>query len=134
MKSTYIDKIALVDIKNKMFLGALSHGKDTWYVPGGKREKDESDEETLIRKIKEELGVMIVPGSLKPVGIYEAQAHGKQEGTKVRNTCYQAQYIGNPQPMSEIAKIGYFSSKDASKFSEVNQQMIKDLKLNNLID
>ncbi len=134
LDSVYIDKIALVDLKNRKFLGTLSHGKDVWYVPGGKREKDETDEATLVREIHEELGVEIIPDTLELFGIFKAQAHGKPKGTFVRNTCYRAQYNGIPQPMSEIAKIGYFNSNDASKFSEVNQQMIKDLLLKDLID
>lgn len=134
MEKKYIDKIALIDIKGRAFLGALSIGKDTWYVPGGKREAGENDEQTLIREIKEELTINIIPRSLQLFGIYEAQAHGKPEGTLVRNTCYLAKYRGRPQPSNEIAKIGYFTSKDRESFSEVNQIMIADLVAKGFID
>ena len=48
-----IDKIALIYVKDKRILCTLSKGKDIYYLPGGKREKDESDTDTLIRECKE---------------------------------------------------------------------------------
>lgn len=48
-----IDKIALIYIKDRKVLSSRSKGKDTYYLPGGKREGDETDQETLIREIIE---------------------------------------------------------------------------------
>ena len=45
-----IDKIAFLYLKNGKILSSLSKGKDTYYIPGGKRENNETDEETLIRE------------------------------------------------------------------------------------
>jgi len=52
-----IDNVALVHIHDRKLLVARSRGKDRWYLPGGKREPGESDEETLTREIREELSV-----------------------------------------------------------------------------
>ncbi len=38
MADAFIDKIALIYIKNRQILMALSKGKDAYYIPGGKRE------------------------------------------------------------------------------------------------
>ena len=54
-----IDKIAFIYIKDSKILSTLSKGKDTYYIPGGKREENETDEETLIRECKEELTINI---------------------------------------------------------------------------
>ena len=59
MNNSLIDKIALIHIKDKKALVRLSKGKDTWYQAGGKREKGEYDEQTLVREIEEELSVRI---------------------------------------------------------------------------
>lgn len=130
----YIDKIALIDLKDKKLLGALSKGRDTWYLPGGKREEGEGDADTLVREIQEELGVTIDPLSLQLFGVYEAQAHGKPPGTIVRTTCYQAIYTGTPQPHQEIAKLGYFSYQERALFSEVNQFVFEELYQRGLIE
>lgn len=52
-----IDKLAWIAIDNKMVLSTRSFGKDKFYIPGGKREAGESDEQALLREIKEELNV-----------------------------------------------------------------------------
>jgi 8-oxo-dGTP diphosphatase len=56
---TFIDKLAYIYIKDQKVLVSLSKGKDTWYIPGGKREGNESDEQALTREVKEELNVDI---------------------------------------------------------------------------
>lgn len=134
MKKDFIDKIALIAIKDRKLLGTLSRGKDTWYIPGGKREEGESDTQTLVREIREELAVEIDPLSLQLFGVFEAQAHGKPKGIMVRITCYQATFMGNPKPSHEIKKIQYFSFEDRHLFSEVNQYTFAELKKRNLID
>lgn len=44
-----IDKIALLYLVDGKLLSTRSKGKDKYYIPGGKREGDETDQETLIR-------------------------------------------------------------------------------------
>lgn len=58
-----IDKVAWLHVVDGKLLAARSAGKDTWYLPGGKREEGESDVETLIREIAEELSVTLDPAS-----------------------------------------------------------------------
>lgn len=63
-----IDKIALIYVKDKRILCTLSKGKDIYYLPGGKREKDESDTDTLLRECKEELNVEIIKDTIQYYG------------------------------------------------------------------
>ena len=60
-----IDHVSLVDIKDKKILLCRSKGKTQWQLPGGKRETDETDEQTLIRECNEELGITINPQTIK---------------------------------------------------------------------
>lgn len=106
---TVIDKVALIDIKDKKMLVTRSHDNDTWYLPGGKRHAGETDVETLQREIKEELGVTIQPESVRYFDTFEASAHGKPAGTIVRAICYTATYEGPLQPSHEVAEAAYFS-------------------------
>ena len=63
-----IDKIAWIHTKDGKVLSTLSRGKDVFYIPGGKREENETDEQTLVREIKEELDVDISGWKKAPSG------------------------------------------------------------------
>lgn len=129
-----IDKLAFILIQNRQILMTLSKGKDTYYIPGGKREAGETDEEALMREVKEELTVDLIPDSIVHYGTFEAQAHGKAEGTMVRMTCYQADFIGTLQPSAEIASIEYYTYAQKDVVGPVDQLIFEDLKHKNLID
>lgn len=90
MGHNYIDKLAWIYVKDGKILSTRSAGKDMWYIPGGKREGNETDEQALVREIREELSVDLTPETMRHYGTFEAQAHGKPEGTIVRMTCYTA--------------------------------------------
>lgn len=136
MNTTYIDKLAWIYIKDRKLLGARSKGKIPFYVPGGKREPGETDLEALNREVTEEFDVHLVPDSTHFFGIFEAQAHGKTEGTIVRMACYTADFIGTMQPQAEIEEIGWlvFSDRDTDKCSPVDKLILDDLQSKNLID
>lgn len=51
-----IHKIAAMVIKDDAFLMVRKKGKDTWTNLGGKPEGDETEEEALIREVREEMG------------------------------------------------------------------------------
>lgn len=116
-----VDKVAWIHIVDKKILSTRSKGKDVYYIPGGKRENNESDQECLIREIKEELSVNLIPNSIEYVGQFEAQAHGKAQGIVVKMTCYSASYEGEISPDSEIAEVVWFTHSDKSKSSPVDQ-------------
>ena len=128
-----IDKIALIYIKDKKILTTLSKGKDTYYLPEGKREKNEKDEDTLVRECKEELTIDIDINSIKYYGTFEAQAHGKAEGIIVKMTCYIANFTGKIQPSSEIQEVRWLGYNDLNLISPVDRLIFKDLFENGLI-
>lgn len=129
-----IDKLAWIRIENRRILSTRSKGKDTYYFPGGKREALESDEAALLREIKEELTVDLLPQSLQFFGKFEAQAHGHAEGIQVLMTCYEADYTGTLKPDAEIEEIAWLTHADKEKSSAVDQLIFNYLKEHNLID
>jgi 8-oxo-dGTP pyrophosphatase MutT (NUDIX family) len=124
----FIDKLAYIDIVNKKILVTQSRGKDTWYIPGGKREEGESDHEALIREVKEELSIDLVENTIEKYGVFEAQAHGRPAGTIVRMTCYMADYTGEMKPDSEIDAVEYFEYARKAETSPVDHLIFDDLK------
>ena len=128
-----IDKIAWIYLKDKKILSTLSKGKDVYYIPGGKREENETDEETLIRECKEELTIDIKADTIKYYGTFEAQAHGKAEGIIVKMTCYMADVEGELEPSSEIQEMKWLSYCDLDKISPVDKLIFVDLHEKNLL-
>jgi 8-oxo-dGTP diphosphatase len=133
MKKHFIDKLAYIHLKDGKILTTLSKGKDVWYIPGGKREEGETDQEALTREIKEELVVDLIPSTIKHYGIFEAQAHGKSEGIVVRMTCYMADYEGELTPAAEIDKFDFFNYSQKHLSSPVDHLIFDDLKNKELI-
>jgi 8-oxo-dGTP pyrophosphatase MutT (NUDIX family) len=119
--SQVIDKLAWIHIVDQKILGTLSKGKNTYYIPGGKREAGETDLQALSREVQEELRVTLIADSVRYVGTFEAQAHGKPEGTIVRMTCYTGDYRGEIEAASEIAEVIWLEYADREKTSPVDQ-------------
>ncbi|WP_238654933.1 NUDIX hydrolase [Paenibacillus piscarius] len=128
-----IDKIAWIYVVDGKVLGARSKGKDTYYFPGGKREPGESDAETLIREIREELSVEILQETIAEFGTFEAPAHGKEEGVLVRMTCLTADFTGELAPASEIEELAWLTSEDQGRVSAVSGLIMDKLKEMKLI-
>lgn len=129
-----IDKLAWIEIKDRKLLITRTRGKETYYIPGGKRETNESDIDALTREIEEELTVQLDTDSLEYFGTFEAQAHGKAEGILVKMTCYTWTYKGQIEPASEIEEFTWFSYDDKHKSSAVDQIIFDYCKNNDLID
>jgi len=122
-----IDKVALIYLVNGKILSTRSKGKDKYYLPGGKREKNETDIQTLVREIKEELTVDIIESSAELYGVFEAQAHGHAEGILVRMTCYTADFSGALKAESEISEVVWLAFDDIERVSPVDKLIFRDL-------
>lgn len=120
--------------KKWKILSSLSKGKDTYYIPGGKRENNETNEETLIRESKEELSIEIKKDALNYYGTFKAQAHGKAEGVIVKMTWYRADFEGELKANSEIQEIKWLDYSNLNvKISPVDQLIFDDLYKKKLI-
>jgi 8-oxo-dGTP diphosphatase len=122
-----IDKVAWIRLDGGAVLSTRSRGKDVYYVPGGKREPGETDVETLVREIREELSVDIVAGTARHLGTFEDQAHGHAPGVVVRLTCYTADFSGDLAPDNEIAEMAWLTHADRDRVSPVDKQLFDHL-------
>ena len=128
-----IDKIAWLHLHNGQLLSTRSHGRDRYYIPGGKREAGETDTETLLREISEELTVALDPASLEYAGTWEAPAHGHPTGVHVRMTCYRASYTGELRPAAEIAEVVWLTYRHRAQVSAVDQLIFDWLRAQGLL-
>ncbi|MGW1073739.1 NUDIX hydrolase [Streptomyces sp. NPDC002537] len=116
--SRTIEKVAWIRVDGDgRVLTARSHGKSAFYLPGGKPEAGEGHEDALVREIAEELGVALVPGSIRHALTVEAAADGKSSGTVVRMVCFTAEGAGEPAPRSEIAELAWLAPGDRDRVS-----------------
>ncbi|MBF6353527.1 NUDIX domain-containing protein [Nocardia higoensis] len=125
--ATVIDTVAWVHIEHGKILCGRPRGKDVFFIPGGKREGSESDLQTLLREIREELTIALLPETVAPAGCYEANAHGPHDGPLVRMACYTAEYRGVLAPSSEIEELAWFGYHDRELVPPVDQLLFDDL-------
>ena len=130
----FIDKIALVLVRDRRTLVARSKGKQVYFTPGGKREPGETDAQALVREIKEELNVDITVDSIKRYGTFQAQAFGKPAGTMVRITGYTAEFTGELLPGAEVEELRWISWTEKDLTTVTGQLVLDDLKEKGLID
>lgn len=128
-----IDKLALIYIENQKILAARSRGRDTYYIPGGKREPGESDEGALVREISEEISITLDPSLLQFYGEFQAQAHGQPEGVLVRLRCYTTTERGEVKAAAEIDDASWLAYADRPKVSLAAQLLFDDLEAKGLI-
>lgn len=128
-----IDKLAWLFIQDGKLLSARSKNKELFYIPGGKREAGESDEQALIREIKEEISVDLIPNSIKYAETFKALADGKNDETIVKLTCYFAEFNGELSPDAEIEEIDFISYQNKSLCSVGSIKVMDWLKNQNLL-
>ena len=123
-----IDKIALIHIREGKILCARSKGKSKFYLPGGKRDEGETDEQTLQRECKEELSVTILQDSIEYVGTFVAQSDGKADGVMVKMTCYSAEFDDDIRVNNEIEEVSWLNFDDCEKLSVAGKLIFNYLK------
>jgi 8-oxo-dGTP diphosphatase len=115
-----MDTVAWVRLEHGRILCARPREKGIFYIPGGKREGAETDLQTLLREIAEELAVALLPETVRHVGTYEAD--------QVRMSCYTGDYRGTLAASSEIDELAWFSYADRCRVPPVDQLLFDDLK------
>ncbi|MFC8428240.1 NUDIX domain-containing protein [Streptomyces sp. NPDC057253] len=114
------EKVAWVLVRGGRVLVTRNRGVDLFYFPGGKREPGESDDETLMREIDEELQSRIDTSTMTHVGTFET--HRDHDGhPEFRMICYTAEYEGPLLPSREIAESDWFGYGDRARVSAVDQ-------------
>lgn len=128
-----IDKIAWLHLQEGQLLSTRSRGKDRYYLPGGKREAGETDAQTLVREIREELTVDLLVESLVYRGTFRAPAHGHAPDVDVQMTCYSASYAGTLQPAAEIEEVIWLTYRHRPLVSAADQLIFDWLRQQHLL-
>jgi 8-oxo-dGTP diphosphatase len=122
-----------VCVRDRRLLVVRSAGNDAFYVPGGKVEPGETLAEAAAREVKEETGISLAAGELRPFSEIVAPAYGRP-GTNVRLVSFTAPSDEEPQPRAEIAEIAWFTSADAGRCAPAIRLLVAELAAAGLID
>jgi ADP-ribose pyrophosphatase YjhB (NUDIX family) len=101
--------------------------KGYWALPGGRSEPGENVEQTIVREVKEEIGLDVVV--VRKIGEYHEQ--GIQEGVEYDYypACFLAKVVGGEmkRQQSEIQEIQLFSLDDVPEnLAFVHNDMVND--------
>ncbi|WLW54058.1 NUDIX hydrolase [Streptomyces sp. YU58] len=114
------EKVAWVLVRDGRVLVTRNRGVDVFYFPGGKREPGESDAETLVREIDEELQTRVDTATMTHIGTFETR-NDHDGRPEFRMFCYTAEYTGPLLPSMEIAELDWFDYGDRARVSPVDQ-------------
>ena len=104
-------------------LSVRSHGRDRFYLPGGKVDPGETARQAVQREIAEELGVELLPGTIRTLGTFAGQGHNLPDGAIVRMTCFTAYYKGTLAPAREIAELRWLSPRERHLMAPMGQKI-----------
>jgi 8-oxo-dGTP diphosphatase len=110
MSQRIIQKVGCAVFKDyKVLMVETDFGGDAYYFLGGTVEPGESDIECLVREVKEEAAVKVVPESIKFLGQFTAPAHGRESALVVMRL-YSGELIGDVKASDEVTGIVYCDS------------------------
>lgn len=137
MSESPIRKAAGIIIVNRRAVVTRSYGKDVFVPPGGKLKYGETEEQALIRELREELGITVYETDLEKFGDFEAIAAGHVDKPLIMVVYFVRKYIGDMSPQEEIEELRMISSVIPENM-EIGSIFLHDvlprLKAENLID
>ncbi|MCC9624686.1 NUDIX domain-containing protein [Thalassospira sp. MA62] len=104
-------------------LTVRSHGRDRFYLPGGKIDAGETPRTALIREIHEELGVDLIPATIRKIGTFAGHGHNQPQDAVIRMTCFIADYTGTLAPAREIAEMKWLAQSERHLLAPMGQKI-----------
>jgi len=119
-----IRKSSLLIIKDKKILFTREFRKDRYFTPGGKIVDGESEEDALVREVKEELGADLIKPSLKFFAEFEDMAT-LEKNTILNIKFYTGEVVGKIKPSTDIEELKWFGRNDDwSKLGTVDKNKV----------
>ncbi len=121
----------LLDVRNDAILLVRVRDNDLWYLPGGTIEQGETEKETLIREIDEELGVQLEDCSICFDRAVTGPALGRAGDVELN--CFRAKWDGVIQARSEISEVEYLPIDRLNKFAPAVRILVQKLQIEGAI-
>jgi 8-oxo-dGTP diphosphatase len=98
----------LLNPAGRVLLGrraGVSYGEGLWGLPGGHVERGEGLTAAAAREAREEVGVTVVPTSLRPLGVSRYDLQGVMGADFL---FVWTAWEGTPQPLQQTSEVGWF--------------------------
>ncbi|KGT85981.1 NUDIX hydrolase [Erwinia typographi] len=112
-KTIHIAAAIMTDGQGRLLL-VRKRGTDYFMQPGGKIESGEDAKSALIRELREELNLELLPEELKPLGEFTEIAANEPGHLVHANMFSTERRIQEVQPAAEIEEILWLSPSDIS--------------------
>lgn len=116
----------LVDIKDNQLLLVKVRENEKYYLPGGKIEAGESDIESLIREMEEELSVKLDASKLTYLDTLIGPAYPDTDN-EVELRCYTYEGLDTFEKSSEITDAQYMDMSDVTNIAPAVKVLIQKL-------
>ncbi|RKR75945.1 NUDIX hydrolase [Frondihabitans australicus] len=126
------DKVGWVLIRDRRLLVGRNEGRSAFYLPGGGRDEGETDVETLVREIDEELSVAIDPTTARHVATVIARRDESEHD--IVYIAYTAEHEGEPVPSAEVEELAWVSTADGAAVTDAERRLMAILRDRDLID
>lgn len=100
--------------------------KNTWILPGGKPENDESDKGCLIRELNQELPKLHIIDQLQHFGNFTGKTPHK--GDQLTAKVYLSPVEGDITPAAEISDAQWTAKPENYNLSDITRKIIAALK------
>lgn len=107
-----VSAVLITDADNRALM-VRKRGTDAFMQPGGKPEAGETPADTAVREIAEELGIIVDPAHLTPLGVHRTAA-ANERGFDVVADCFALQLtdISMIRAAAEIAEARWLTLTD----------------------
>ena len=112
----FVSAAVITDASGRVLV-VRKHGTTVFMQPGGKPETGESAAEALARELHEEIGLVVRPDAMEPLGTFEADA-ANEPGHRVVAAAFRvAAEPGSVSPRAEIAELRWITPSDVPAMS-----------------
>ena len=109
----FVSAAVITDAAGRVLV-VRKHGTSVFMQPGGKPEAGESAAEALARELLEEMGLIVAPGALEPLGTFESDA-ANEPGHRVIAAAFRTTAEpGELSAQAEIAELRWITPGDVA--------------------
>lgn len=116
VREVHVSAAIILDELGRALL-VRKRGTTVFMQPGGKPEAGETPAQTIARELAEEIGVVVGPGDLRPLGRHRSAAANEPGFTVVADVFYVETDASHARAGAEIDELVWIGEEEASEIS-----------------